>query len=143
MTIGIGALWDTSTHRKMTKSLLGSAGLGIFPRLSNRLTFGLVNQQTGSYDPTTELELIRFWNLYLGELAWYLIAQVNDSILSYYIIVFDLKRVKHRRFIPFMVYALVYLSISSNLVTLDTQIPWSEYVCTHTCPPFLSKPLLR
>ena len=47
------------------------------------------------------------------------------------------------RFITSLVYALVYLSIASNLVTLDTLIPWSEYFHTYTCSPFLRKPLLR
>ena len=32
-----------------------------------------------------------------------------------------------------MVYALVYPSIYSKLVTLATLSPWSDYVRTHTC----------
>ena len=74
---------------------------------------------------------------------WHLSTQVNDSDLADYITVFDPRRDKRRRFIPFLVYALVYPIIASNLVTLDTLSPCSESVCTHTCSPFLSKPLLR
>ena len=47
------------------------------------------------------------------------------------------------RFIPFLVYALVYLSISSKLFTLDTISTWYDSVCMHTCSPLLRKPLLR
>ena len=52
-TIGIGDLWENSAHRKMTEILLGSAGVGSCPVLSNRCTFGLANQQYGSYAPDT------------------------------------------------------------------------------------------
>ena len=53
---------------------------------------------------------------------------MNDSDLATYINVFDPRSGKRRRFIPFMFYALVYLIISSNLVTLATLSPWSDYV---------------
>ena len=78
-----------------------------------------------------------------GELMWYLSTQVNGSILSAYTIVFDLNRGNLRQFIPFLVYALAYPSIASNLVTLATPIPWSDFVYTHTCSNFLRKTLLR
>ena len=97
----------------------------------------------GGFTFATKLELNSFRPLPFGELVWYIITQGNDSDLAFYINVFDLIRVKRRRFIPFMVYALVYPSISSNLLTLVTLIPWSESVYTHTCSPFLSKLLLR
>ena len=63
---------------------------------------------------------------------WHLITQVNDSDISADINAFDPRRDKRRHFIPFLVYALVYPSIASNLVTLATLSPWSDYVCTHT-----------
>ena len=78
-----------------------------------------------------------------GELVWYLSTQVKNSDLVAYITVFDPRRDKRRRFIPFLVYYLVYPIISSNLVTLDTISPWSDSICTHTCSPFVSKHLLR
>ena len=74
---------------------------------------------------------------------WHLSTKVNNSDLSAYINVFDPIRGKRRHFITFLVYALVYLSIASNLVNLATLSPWSDSVCTHTCYPFLRKPLLR
>ena len=46
-------------------------------------------------------------------------------------------------FITFLVYALVYPIIASNLVILDNLSPWYDSVYTHTCPTFLSKPILR
>ena len=70
-------------------------------------------------------------------------TQVNYSDISAKVNVFDPRRGKRRRFIPFLVYALVYPSIASNLVNLTTLIPWSEYVYTHTCSPFFIKPHLE
>ena len=63
---------------------------------------------------------------------WHLSTQVNDGDIAAYITVFDLRRVNIRRFIPFLVYALVYPIIYSNPVTLDTLSPWSESFFTHT-----------
>ena len=51
---------------------------------------------------------------------WHLSTKVNVVDLATYISVFDSSMGKRRRFIPFLVYALVYPSIASNLVTLDT-----------------------
>ena len=68
---------------------------------------------------------------------WHLSTQVNDGDIDVLITVFDPRRGNHRRFIPFPVY-----DFASNLVTLATISPWSEYVCTYTCSHFLSKPLL-
>ena len=56
----MGALWNNSIHRKIRESPLGSAGVVSCTGLSNRCTFGLVNQQAGSYSPITELEIIRY-----------------------------------------------------------------------------------
>ena len=111
--------------------------------LSNRCTFALANQLSVRYIPTTELDIFRFRAFSLGELVWHLITQVNNIDLSTYINILDLRRSKRRRFIPCLVYALVYHSISINLVNLATLSPWSDSVFTHTCSPFLSKPLLR
>ena len=44
---------------------------------------------------------------------------------------------------PLLVNTLVYPIIDSNLVTLATLIPKSDSVYTHTCSPFLRKPLFR
>ena len=143
LTIVIGYLQENYAHRKIRESLLGRSGVGRCPGLSNRWKFGLDNQQAGKYISATELEIIRSRHFPLGELLWHLITQVNDSDLADYITVFDLRRDKRRLFIPFLVYALFYPSIASNLVTLDNLIPWSESVCTHTCYPFLKKTLLR
>ena len=90
--------------------------------------FVLSNQLSGRYTPATELDLIRFWPSPLGDLVWHLITQVNDGLLAAYIIVFDPRRVKRRHFIQFMVYALVCMSLSSNLVALATLIPWFDSV---------------
>ena len=132
LTIGIGDLWENSAHRKIRESLLGSAGVGRCPVLSNQCNFGFSNQQARKYITITELELNRSWPFPLGELVWHLISQVNHSDLAAYITVFDPRRDKRRRSIPFMIYALFYPSISSNLVTLNTLSPWSDYVRTHT-----------
>ena len=67
---------------------------------------------------------------------WNLSTQVNDGFIALYITVFDMMRSKRRRFITFLVYALVYTSIASNLATLVNLIPWSDSVCTHTYSPF-------
>ena len=142
-TIGIGYLRENSAHGKIRESLLGSARVSICPSVSNLCTFVLENQQAGIYDPTTELELIRFSPLPLEELVWHLITQVNGGDLDAQITVFEPRRGKRRRFTPFMFYSLVYPSIASNLVTMATLSPWSDYVCTHTCYPFLRKYILR
>ena len=143
LTIGIGALRGNYAHMKIRESLLGSAGVGRCPVLSNRCVFGLANQKSGKYISATELEIIRFRPLPLGELMWQHITKLNGGILAAYITVFDMGRGKCRRFNPFLVYALVYPSIASKLVTLDNLIPWYDSVCTYTCHSFLRKPLLR
>ena len=43
---------------------------------------------------------------------------MNDGILAAYITVFDPRRDNRRRFIPCLVYALVYPIIDINLMTL-------------------------
>ena len=68
---------------------------------------------------------------------------MNNSDISAYINDFDPKKDKRRHFISFLVYAMVYLSISSNLVTLATLSPWSDSVYMHTWYLFFSKHLLR
>ena len=141
--IGIGALRENSPHRNIRESLLGSSGVGSYTGVSNRCTFVLDNQQIGSYALATELELIRFWPLPFGELVCHLITKMNDSIISSQITVFDPRMSNLRRFIPFLVYTLVYMSITSNLLNLATLSTWSDSVCTHTCYNFLRKPLLR
>ena len=131
MTIGIVSLWENYANRNIRKSLLVIARFGSFPGLINQCTFGLNNQQYGRYNPATELELIRFRTLPFGDLVWHLSTQMNDGNLAAYITVFDPRSGKHRPFIQFLVYALVYTSIDSNLVTLDTPSPWYKSVCTH------------
>ena len=96
----------------------------------------------GSKTPNTELELIMFQNFPLGKLVWHLITQVNGGIIAAYITVFDPRKVKRRRLIPFMVYDLVYPSIASNLLTLYTISPWYDYVCKHTWSPLSINTLL-
>ena len=54
---------------------------------------------------------------------WHLSTQVNGGLLATYITVFDLIRGKRRRFIKFLVYALVYPIIYNNLMNLDTLSP--------------------
>ena len=80
--IGIGALQDKYTHRKIRESLLGSSVLSRCPGLSNWCTSGLANQQAGRYSPATKLELIRFQPLPLGEIMWHLSTQVNGGIIA-------------------------------------------------------------
>ena len=113
------------------------------PGLSNRCTFGLVNWLSGRFAPATELELSIFRPSPFWELVCHLSTQANNGLLAAYITFFDLRRGKRRCFIPFTIYALVYPSISSNLVTLANLSPWSYSVCTHNCSPFSRKPLLR
>ena len=93
------------------------------PGLSNRCTFGLANRQAGNFVPITELELNWFHTLPFGELMGHLRTQVNNGILAAYITFFDPSRDKRRCFIPCLVYALVYPSIASSLVTLATLNP--------------------
>ena len=142
LPIGVEYLRENSSHRKIRGSLLGSAVIGSCPRITNRCMLGFTNQHAGSYAPATELDLIMFWPLPLGETVWNLSTQVNDSLISSYIDVFDLRRGKRRCFNPFPVYNLVYPSISSNLVTLSTLSPYYDSVCMHTCYPFSGNPLL-
>ena len=113
------------------------------PLLSNWCTFVLTNQQDGKYITATELELIRFWPFPLHDLVWHLSTQVKDSDIAAYITVFDRSKDNCRRFIPFLVYNVVYTSIASNIVTLANLSPWSDFVYTYTFPPLLSKSLLR
>ena len=114
-----------------------------FPGLSKRCTFVLANLLYGSFVPATELELNRFGHFPFGGILCNLITQVNNGLLAAYITVFETRRDKRRCFITCLVYALVYPSISSNLVTLATLSPRSDSVCTHTCSPFSINPLLR
>ena len=44
LTIGMGSLWGNSAGRNIRESLLGSAGVGSCPGLSNRCTSGLEKQ---------------------------------------------------------------------------------------------------
>ena len=99
----------------------------------------------GAFHPLLSRILIGFALLPspFGELVRHLITQVKICLLFTYITVFDPKRGNHRYFIPFLVYDLVYPSIYINLATLATLSPWSDSVRTHTCFPFLRKPLLR
>ena len=110
--------------------------------LSNRRTFGLANQQAGSYAPATELYLISFWPLPFGELVWHLITQGNDGGLAAYITVFDPRRGKRMHFITFLVYALFYPSVAINLVNLDTLSPRYYSVYAYTLTELLRKPFL-
>ena len=104
---------------------------------------GLANQQAEIYAPATEFEAIRFRSLPSREIVWHLNTQGNDVLLAAYINVFDPRRGKRRCFIPFLVYALVYPSISSNLITLATLSPWSDPVYMQTCSPLFSNPIFR
>ena len=113
------------------------------PGLSKRFTFGLDNRLARSFSPATELDLNMFRIFSFGELAWHLSTQVKNGIIAAYINVFEPRRDNHRCFITCLVYALVYPSIYSNLVTLATLSTWSESVHTHTCSLFSRKPLLR
>ena len=88
------------------------------PILSNQCTYGLANIISGSFAPATELDLKRFQPSPFRELVWHFSTQMNSSDLAAYISVFDSRSDKCRRFIPFLVYSLVYLGIASNLVTL-------------------------
>ena len=94
----------------------------------------------GDKIPATEFKLIRFWPLPFGYIEWHLITQVNDGIIDSYITDLGPRRIKRRRLILFLVYDLVYPSISSTLSALDTPIPWSESIRTHTYYPFSRKP---
>ena len=142
-TIEIWAFRETLSHRNIRESLLGIAGVGRCPGSSNRCMFWLANQQAGKYISATELELTRFWPLPLGELVWNFRTQVNYSDIAAYITVFDPSMDKCMRFIPFLVYAMFYPIIASNLMTLVTLIPWYDSFYMHACSPFLGKPFLR
>ena len=73
---------------------------------------------------------------------WHLITQVNGGNIAAYITVFEPRRGTRRSFITFMVYVLVYLSIASNIVTLDTLSPWYDSVRTQTDLPSQGNPSL-
>ena len=132
MNIGIGALWDNYAHSKITVIFLVNVGVDSCPGVSNQCMLGLAYQQSWKYFPATELDIIRFWPFPFRYLMWHLSTQVNDGILSTYMNVSDPSRGKRRCFSTFLVYALVYLSIASILVTLDTLSHWSEYFHMHT-----------
>ena len=110
--------------------------------LSNQSTFGSAKQLVRSFAHANEWEISRFWPLPFRELVWNLIIQVNNGMLAAYITVFDPRRDKRRCFIPFLVYARVYPSISSNRVTLDTIISRPESVYMYNSSTLLRKPLL-
>ena len=129
---GIGSLQDNLAHRNIREGLLGSTRVGIFPGIINRCTLGLANQQARSYAYSAELELIVVFPFTSGELVWHLITQVNDSLLAACINIFDLRNDNHRSFIYLLVYALFYLIIAINLVTLAILSPLSDSVYTHT-----------
>ena len=143
LTIWIGSLRVYYAHRKIRESLLGSAVVGRCPDLSNQCKFGLANQMSGRHITATELELNRFWHFPFGGLVWHLSTEVNNIDLDAYITVFSLRRGKRGRFIPFLVYALVYRSIPINLMTLATLNPWSDSIRTHAYYTFLRKRLLK
>ena len=75
----MGALRDNSSHRKIREILLERTGVGSCHGLSNQCTFGLGNQYSGSYAPTTELEIIMFRPFPFREIVWHLRTKVNDS----------------------------------------------------------------
>ena len=111
-----------------------------FRGLRNRCICGLANRMAVIFAPATESKLNRFCHLPCGELMWHVSTHGNDSDIAPKITAFDPRRGKHRRLIPFLVYALVYLIIASNHVALDTLSPWFDSVCTHTCSPSLGNP---
>ena len=82
LNIWIGDLWENSVYIQVRESLLGSAGVGICPRLSKRCNFGLSGQYSGSYAPSNKLKLIRLWPFPFRYLVWHLITQVNDGNLA-------------------------------------------------------------
>ena len=79
--------WNSDTKIWMSGgqggSLLGCAGVGKCPGLSNRCTFWLANQQAGRYISATELDLDRFRPFPFGDILCHLSTQVNDSDLDY------------------------------------------------------------
>ena len=82
LTIGIGAIRDNSSHRKIREILLVRTGAHRCPGLSNQCTFLLVNKQAGEYISAAELELNRSRHFPLGEIVWYLSTQANDSDIA-------------------------------------------------------------
>ena len=52
------------------------------PGLINLYIFGLANRLAGRYTPATELEIIRFLPLPLGELVGHLIKKANNIDLA-------------------------------------------------------------
>ena len=111
--------------------------------LSNWCTIALVNGLAGIFISCYWVSWIGFCLKPSSELLWHLSTQVNNGPLYVYITVFDPRRGNRRCFIHFLVYALVYRSIASNLVTLGTLSPKSYSAYTQTYYPFLSKPLLK
>ena len=82
LTFGIGSLRGNFFHRNIRGVLLGSAVVVRRTGLSNRCMFGFDNQQAGKYISATEVELVRFCLLPLGDLVWHLRTQLNDSDIS-------------------------------------------------------------
>ena len=82
LNIGIGSLRENSTHRNISKILLGSTWVGSCPSIRNQCTLWLANQQSGIYVHSTEIELVGFWIFPFGVLVWYLSTQVNDGLLA-------------------------------------------------------------
>ena len=98
----MGALRDNYAHINIRESLLGIAVVGSCPVLSNQCTFGLTNQQSGSYAPANYLEIIRFWPLYFKAIVWNVSTQVKKGDISTYVHVFDLRRGNQRRLVTFV-----------------------------------------
>ena len=71
---------------------------------------------------------------------WHLSTQSNDGIIASYITVFDPSSVKCRRFITFLVHAMVYLSNASNLVALANQILGMNLSKKTPVLPYLGSP---
>ena len=127
------------TNGKYTKGSEDYSYICRCPSLISRCTSGLANQLDGSFPPDTELYTNRFWPSPFGEFVWHVSTQMNNGILAAWITVFDLRRDKRRCFIFYLVYALLYRSISSNLMTLANLSTRSDSVCRHTCSTFLNK----
>ena len=108
------------TNGKYTKGVEDYSYICRCPRLSSLCTPGLASQLDGSFASDNELYINRFWPSPFGEFVWNVSTQMNNGILAAWITVFDLRRDKRRCLIPCLVYALLYQSISSNLMTLAT-----------------------
>ena len=132
-----------SAHRKITESLLGIAGGGSCPGLSNRCIFDWPTNRLGNTFLLLSQSLLGFGLCPQERSCGTSSQQVNDSDIAAQITVFYLRRDNRRRFTPFLVYALIYPIIAIHLMTLATLSPWQDSVCTHTCYPLLRKPILR